>query len=138
MGTFQYLDHSADLMIHLEAATPSDLFSTAGRALMEWMGPTPPALPEFEESVAVEAEGYEELLVRWLQELLYLFHQKHAYLLHVSRIKITENKIEAGIQCRRWDESCASDYQEVKAITYHKLRVHQSGEVWQAKIILDI
>lgn len=138
MGTFAYLDHSADVMIHLEASSLSDLFSTAGRALMEWMGPAPPESHEFEENITVEAEGYEELLVRWLQELLYFFHQKHAYLSQVLAIRITQSRIEAAIQCRAWDESCAQAFQEVKAITYHKLRVDQCGEVWHANVILDI
>jgi len=125
-------------MIHLEASSLSDLFSTAGRALMEWMGPAPPELPEFREEITVEAEGYEELLVRWLQELLYLFHQKHAYLLQVSTIEVAQSRVEAVIHCRAWDESCAPAFQEVKAITYHKLHVDHYGGVWQANIILDI
>ena len=138
MGTFAYLDHAADVMIHLEASSLPDLFSTAGRALMEWMGPAPQASREFEEDIETEAEGYEELLVRWLQELLYIFHQKHAYLSEVLAIEITQSRITATIRCRAWDESCDGDFQEVKAITYHKLRVDRCGELWQADVILDI
>lgn len=138
MGTFAYLDHAADVMIRLEASSLPDLFSTAGLALMEWMGPAPPESREIEENIALEAEGYEELLVRWLQELLYIFHQKHAYLSEVLATEITQSRIEATVRCRAWDESCVRDFQEVKAITYHKLRVERRGEVWQADVILDI
>ncbi len=138
MGTFEYFDHVADVGIRIEAASLPDLFCTAGRALMEWMGPAPLVSPELKEDVLLEAEGFEELLVRWLQELLFLFHHEHAYFEDVLRMEITDRRIDASVTSRRWDARAARGFQEVKAVTYHQVRVTRLDTGWQASVILDI
>lgn len=137
-GTYEFFDHMADVGIQIQAGSLEELFRTAGRALMEWMGPPPEVGPHIEVEVHVEAEDSEELLVRWLQELLFLFHQRHAYLMEVPSISLQGWTMDATLVSRQWDESIAGRFQEVKAITYHMLNVSCEGSLWCACVILDI
>jgi SHS2 domain-containing protein len=136
VGTFEYFDHAADVGIEVEASSLPDLFVTAARGLMEWMGPAPDSPPTRTESVAVQAENLDELRVRWLQELLYLFHRCRCYWLCVSVVEVTDRTVSATISGSPWKE--ASGYQEVKAVTYHQVQVLKRSDIWHARVILDI
>jgi SHS2 domain-containing protein len=78
VGTFEYFDHAADVGIRTRGSSLADLFLTGAQALMAWIGPVPAGDAALRETVTVDAEGLEELYVRWLQEMLYLFHQRRS------------------------------------------------------------
>ena len=137
-GTYEFFDHAADVGLSIRASTLPGLFIAASRALMEWMGPEPASVHASRWDVVVEAESLEDLLVRWLQELLFHFHQRHAYFTGVDRLEITPQRLEATFVARIWDESRHHEYQEVKAVTYHKLRVSREAGGWSATVILDV
>jgi SHS2 domain-containing protein len=139
MGKYEFFDHMADVGIVVEGDTLQDLFATAAAGLMAWIGP-PPEGPLLEDKLSVEAEEKEELLVRWLQEILCRFFLRHAYLTGVREIVVDleEGRVDASVVSKAWDESRSRDYQEVKAVTYHQLRIEQQGAAWRAGIILDI
>lgn len=129
----------ADVGIRVQADSPQDLFLTAALALMAWIGP-PPAGQIVEDRISIEAEDREELLVRWLQEILCLFHLQHAYFTGAREISVDleHGKVEGSIFIKAWDEEKCSCYQEVKAITYHQLRIEKQDSVWLAAVILDV
>lgn len=137
-GCYEFFDHAADVGIRCCADSIGDLFQLAARALMEWMGPPPDGRETVGLTVFLEAEDREDLLVRWLQELMYLFHQRHLYFIAAGSLCISESKLEGEVLFRLWDESSYREYQEVKAITYHQLRVYQERDSWHASVILDI
>jgi SHS2 domain-containing protein len=137
-GTFEYFDHAADLGIRARAATLEGLFVTAGAALLNWIGSPPESAPEREETARLEADDLPELLVRWLQELLYLFQHRRAYCVGVNRMQLGATSLVAQVRCRLWEEENGRGYQEVKAVTYHRLEVTRRGSEWFASVIVDI
>ena len=139
MGSYEFFDHAADVGIRIRAGSPEDLFLTAGQALMAWIGPKPSG-PPIEHSVSVAAEDLEDLLVRWLQEVLCDFQLRHAYFTGAREIAVDVvlSKLDALALGSVWDEEHCREFQEVKAITYHKLKVERQGSVWAANVILDV
>ncbi|MFH1573163.1 MAG: archease [Acidobacteriota bacterium] len=137
-GRFEYFDHAADVGIRVAASSVPELFVTAGRALMEWMGPAPLEGELSEHDLSLQADDLEDLLVRWLQELLYLFTQRHAYFIEAREITVDRAGLQARLRCRHWDETDYENFQEVKAITYHKLRITREESGWSAHVIVDV
>jgi SHS2 domain-containing protein len=138
-GKFQFFDHAADVGIEVTSPSLSGLFTTAARALLAWMGPEPAGHEVLETSVELAAEDLEELMVRWLQEVLYLFYHQHAYATDAVGCDIVDNnRLSATVRYKPWEESRYQDYQEVKAATYHQLQVLHQPEGWSARIILDL
>jgi protein archease len=137
-GTYEFFDHAADVGIRCRAASVGELFVTAARAMMEWVGPPPDGQDTVSLQVSLEAEDREEMLVRWLQELLYLFHQRHLYFISAGAFHVADTVLQGEVLARPWEQSSCRDYQEIKAITYHQLRVYREGGLWHASVILDI
>jgi SHS2 domain-containing protein len=137
-GAYVYFDHAADVGIRCRAPSVEGLFQAAGRALMEWMGPAPGGDGATTLEAKVEGQDREDLLVRWLQELLYLFQTKHLYFVAVESVFISDRTLQGKFLFKRWNESSYGEFQEVKAVTYHQLRVFAEGGSWHASVILDI
>ncbi len=137
-GSYSFFDHAADVGIRLRAGSLDELFATAGCALMEWIGPPPPNPERTEQLIVVTAEDRSELLVRWLQELLYRFHDAHGYFLGVKSIEFGPSDLTARAVISHWDEDWGRNFQEVKAVTYHRLQLGEQEGEWTASVILDI
>lgn len=137
-GVYEYFDHAADVGIRCQAPSVEELFQAAGRALMEWIGPAPGGEDTASQPLNIEGEDREDLLVRWLQELLYLFQERHLYFVAAESVHISDRMLRGEILFKRWDEASSGEFQEVKAVTYHQLRVYAQGGSWHASVILDI
>ena len=138
MGSYEYFDHAADVGIRVRGSSLPDLFLTGAQALMSWIGPAPACDESMKESISLRADGLDELFVRWLQEVLYLFHQRRAYLTGAESIEVGDGRLCATITASAWSDACASEFQEIKAVTYHHLELCREGAGWRASVILDL
>ncbi len=86
----------------------------------------------------VQAEDIEDLLVRWLQELIYQFQCRHTYITEVSNVRVVGHDLKVTLDGIIWDENARQEYREVKAVTYHQLRVRRDRDFWEARVILDV
>ncbi len=138
MGSFEFVDHAADVGICIRGKSLPDLFLAGAQALMEWIGPAPADSGLLREEARVEAESLEELLVRWLQEVLFIFQNRHAYLVGVESMRIRGCRLQAILTARAWGDAQREQYQEIKAVTYHQLELRREGRGWRANVILDL
>jgi SHS2 domain-containing protein len=135
---YETFEHTADLGLRIRAPDLDTLFAEAGRALfatiVEDLG-TVVALRELE--LHLEEDDRELLLFDWLRTLLYHFDAEHLLL---SRFEVRVH--EAGLEGRAWGEPLDRTRHElgheVKAITYHGLRVQPEDGGWVAEVIVDI
>jgi SHS2 domain-containing protein len=140
MGIFRFFDHVADVGMEVTADSAADLFVTAGKGLMEWIGMPPSTTAACESLVDVSAEDLDSLLVGWLQELLYRFYCLHLYLIDATAFELNADlpKVKAILREKVWEESLSPNYREVKAVTYHNLKIEQVDGRWHVSVILDI
>lgn len=137
-GMYEFFDHTADLGLRVRATNLNDLFADAAKALFA-------AIVDGLESVRHEREAEieivgtdrEYLLFDWLRELLYRFEVDHLLL---SKFQVEVG--DAGLKAKAWGEPIDPERHvlshEVKAITYHGLKVERVGEEWIAEVIVDI
>jgi len=131
-------EHTADLGLRVRAADLETLFIEAARALFAAVVEDPAAvrpLQEIEVRLATDDRDY--LLFDWLKSLLYHLDVEHL-LFSRFEVKIDGN----GLTGAAWGEPLDRDRHEleheVKAITYHGLRVEQTPDGWLAEVIVDI
>jgi SHS2 domain-containing protein len=137
---FAVFDHTADVGIRVTAASVEELFAEAGRAVTSLIVENPDAI-ELRERVAIEiaAEDVEALFVDWLRELIFRFETEHLLLRELS-ITIAEDQRRLRAECRgeRADWTRHLPDNELKAVTYHELRVARTASGWEAQVIFDI
>jgi SHS2 domain-containing protein len=136
----EVFDHTADIGVRVTAASLEQLFAEAGRAIASLVIENPGAV-ELRQAVTIEleAEDLEGLFVDWLSELIYRFEAEHLLLREFS-VHVGDSSRRLRAECRGEpvDWSRHRPAHELKAATYHQLRVAQTTTGWEANVILDI
>jgi len=144
MGTFSIFDHTADVGLQVRADSLEDLLATAARATFDQMLEDWPDRVDAQEEVrAVPQRGLEgdlgELLVVWLQELLYRFETERLVPLRYEFLSAGPREVRADVGFGRFEAGRHRTRLEVKAVTYHELQVHREADgTWSARFILDV
>lgn len=141
MKKFEIIEHTADLGIRVYGRTLEELFNNAAIGLFGFMTEHRPKR-KIEEKIILEAEDYEELLVTWLNELISMFFTykflPSRYGIKITRDEPQEKVLEGTLLGEEFDPYSNKISQEIKAATYHNLKVEKIGKKWQAEIIFDV
>ena len=139
---FTYMDHTGDVGIELEADSLEQLYTEASLAFIDIV--TDPNLLQSRESVEVcaQAETATDLLLHWLEELVFLFDTR-GFLAKPKKLTISktsggELRLDANLEGEEIDLSRHPIRVQVKAVTYHQLEVRRDAERWLGRVIFDI
>lgn len=134
----ELFEHTADLGLRATAPDLNSLFTEMAKCLMSAMLEDPAAVQPVQE-VRIELAGNDRefLLFDWLKELLLRFETDR--LLFASfDVKVTDARLTATVRGEEYDPSRHVLAHEVKAITYHELKVVKHDGGWLAEVIVDI
>lgn len=135
---YETFEHTADLGLRIRAADLDTLFAEAGRALFATLVEdldTVAAVQRLEVQLAGDDKDY--LLFDWLRTLLYRFDAEHV-LLSRFEAHVRDDGLTGAAWGEPLDRSRHELAHEVKAITYHGLRVERTADGWLAEVIVDI
>lgn len=139
MKAYEFFEHTADIGVHVYGATLPELFVNAARAMYAAMGTLEKAGDQKRKTVDLEAESLEDLLHDWLAELLFEVETHHILYDRFEIRQLTAQKLEAELSGGTIDFSRSQTREEIKAVTYHQLRVEQLPDnSWQACVIFDV
>ncbi|MBW1782589.1 MAG: archease [Deltaproteobacteria bacterium] len=133
-----FLDHTADLGITVTGTSLEDLFKNAAQSMMQIMvkqqrvGKTSPF------RLSVSGEDLPDLMVCWLGEILYLFEGERKVVISVDIDSITKSHIDAMLRITPFNPKEHEILTEIKAVTYHQIKVAREKGRWQARVIFDI
>lgn len=135
---YRLFDHTADVGIHVEARTLPELFADAGRALVSLLVDDPGAFRELESrSIELHSVRPDDLLFDYLGELLYGF-SKDGFVPAQQDIETERGRLRARLRGERFDPDRHRGGSEVKAITYHGLKLEPTAGGYVAEVIVDI
>lgn len=135
---FEAFDHTADVGLRIRAESLDGLFADAGRALFSLIVANPAAVRSVEQRDIQLAGGrHDELLFDWLNELLYL-QSAQGLLLGEFQVHVDDIGLQGRVAGEPLDSQRHELDHEVKAITYHDLKVEQTADGWLAEVIVDI
>ncbi|MBN1421779.1 MAG: archease [Planctomycetes bacterium] len=137
-GGFRAIDHTADAGIEAFGPSPEALFEQFFRGLISLLTDPRAIRPREERAVEVEGVDREDLLVRWLGEILYLVLVEN-WLPATARVEdLGEDRIRSALRGEPFDAARHAIKLEVKAATHHGLRIVEDGGVWSARVIFDL
>jgi SHS2 domain-containing protein len=141
-GKFEFLEHTADILIAAHGQSLEEAFENAALAMFEVMTDTTKVNPAEEDTVEVDAEDEYALLYSWLEALLIKFEVK-GMLYSKFKISNLEDKPEGlKLKANVWGEKFNPEKHPqkvaVKAVTYHRMEIIKDIEKVTLEFILDI
>lgn len=135
---FELFEHTADLGLRVRARDLDTLFVEAARALFSAVVEDLSTVEQREHyDIQLTGDDRPYLLFDWLNELLFQFDTSHRLFGHFE-IHIEGDRLSGSAWGEPLDPSRHALAHEVKAITYHGLRVEPDGDGWLAEVIVDI
>ena len=137
-GMHELFEHTADLGLRATAPGLDALFAEMATCLFSAIVENPDAVrPAVEQRVEVAGADRDFLLFDWLKELLYRFDTEQ-WLLARSEVSVRGDGLSARVWGEPFDPARHVLSHEVKAITYHELKVEPVASEWLAEVIVDI
>jgi len=135
---YETFDHTADLGLRVRAADLDTLFAEAAQALFSVIVEDPATVePRQQVEVRLRGSDREFLLFDWLKELLYHFDSGHLLFSRFA-VRVTDDELVGTAWGEPLDRDRHTLDHEVKAITYHALRVEKTADGWLVEVIVDI
>lgn len=139
---FEFVEGATgDLAFVATGPTVEQAFVAAGEAFLAATVEEPQSVERtVRRSVALQEPDVELLLLRFLNELVYL-RDAEELLLHPERVEIIGGgpvQLQAELRGERVDRARHALASEVKAATAHGLRVAKCGDGWTASGTLDV
>jgi protein archease len=135
---FRILEHPSDLGIEAWGPDLAEMLRQSALALTSVI--VDPASVDAVEQRALNIQGSdtENLLVRWLSEILYLYDGEDFLLADVGIQNAEGPSINAILIGERVNTAKHRFRTDVKAVTYHQLKVVAVAGNWFATVFLDI
>ena len=141
-GKFEFLEHTADILIAAHGQNMEEAYENAALAMFEVMTDTAKIDPTEEDTAEVEAEDEYALLYSWLEALLVKFEVK-GMLYSKFKISSLEDKpeglkLKANIWGEKFNPAKHPQKVAVKAVTYHRMEIIKEIDKVTLEFILDI
>jgi SHS2 domain-containing protein len=132
------LSHTGDLGMLVYGHDVPELFARAAWAMFDLMSDATLIQPRLTRTIGVEGSDLEDLLVRWLSELLYLYDTQRFLYCAAAFTTIEPTRLAATVQGEPFDATRHPIDTEIKAVTYHQIAIKQANSGWQAQVIFDL
>ena len=133
-----YLDHTADEGIEARAPDLKTLFERCAWGMFSILTEVASVRPAVPEDVAVEAPDREALLVQWLAELNFRHQTRHVVFGRFEVEEVADQRLAARVWGEPIDRQRHAVHTEIKAVTFHLLRIAQDPQGWTARVLFDV
>ncbi len=140
--TFKVLNHTADIAIVAYGKSIEDLFESACLGWKFISLEIKDENFELSKKFLFSSLSNEELLIELLNELNFQLHTKKFVFLKINKLTLT--KVNSLIQLdvevigQKYNPTIHTIKEEIKAVTFHQVKIEDLNGLFQTKIIFDI
>jgi SHS2 domain-containing protein len=138
MKRYETFDHTADIGIRVFGHTVEEVFTNAAYALFDQLTDLRKVGNRATQEISVEGVDREDLLIRWLGELLFLCQGRGYLFKEFSILSLDSNSLKATARGEIFDPSRHRIKTEIKAVTYHQIELKRADEGWEGKVVFDV
>ena len=135
---FRLLEHTADIGIEAWGVSREQVFIQAAKGLKQLLLGNSPVNHSQRYVVALDAEDSAELLVSWLNEIIYALEIRDLAPAAFRITALDQERLQAEIYGEQLDITRHEIERQVKAATYHQLLMEEAATGWHARIYLDL
>lgn len=138
MLKYKSLEHTADIGFFIYGKDLRQLFRHAAEVFGNIVSDLKSVTPGVSQEIHIRAADREELLVRFLSELLFLFDSQKLLFSSFRFEKLNDKELICEAKGEVFDATRHPFKTELKAVTYHQLKVEERPEGLRAKVIFDV
>jgi SHS2 domain-containing protein len=135
---YEIIPHTADIGIKVHATNLPELFQNTAYGMFDIIADLDGLAKSVEQPVEVEAANREELIAAWLGELLYNFYTKQIIFFDFRIDELSDTHLKAKAFGRHIGENRNRLKTEIKAVTYHELKIEEDRGTFTATVIFDV
>ena len=135
---FETLEHTADVGILGRGVTMAEAFENVAYGMFSIMADLSRYEPNVSRSVAAVGGDDVTMLERFLSALLVLFDADRILPLDIEITEISFGKLVAWVSGRKIGDDIEWLGSQVKAVTYHQMKVESTQGEWRAQAIFDV
>jgi len=135
---FRLLAHTADIGLEANAPNCKELFVATAEGLKVLLFGDSGAGALIHREVRLKAGDLAELLVAWLNEILFLCESERLVPATFEIVAMTSRELVAIISGERFDPARHIVERTAKAVTYHRLVVEERPGRWYARVYIDL
>jgi protein archease len=138
MKKYEFIDHTADVGIKAYGKTISECFENAAIGMFDIITDSSVIGEKGEYIIKLKSDDIEQLLVDWLSELLFIHSSRNIVFNAFNvTIDVEKNQLSSTIYGENFDTSIHKSGVEIKAVTYHMLKV-QMSKPYFVQVLFDI
>ena len=137
---YELFDHTADMGVRAKGDDIPTVFKNTALGMYEiiFLNGIPKVASKGEYKIKLNCSDLEQLLVDWLDELLFIYStEKIVFSGFEINIDPENFSLDAKITGERVADSELLATREIKAVTYHMLEI-KKNEQWNTRVIFDI
>jgi len=138
MKPFEIVNHTADISIKAYGKSLKELFENAALGMFNILADLEGIRISTELEIKVEAPDREELLIEWLDELLFNFYTKYIIFCKFDITELTDRDLTAKVKGRFIGENKNRLKTEIKAATRHDLHIVKTKDIYEVGIVFDV
>lgn len=138
MKPFEIINHTADISIKAYGKSLKELFENVALGMFNILADLEGITTSTELEIKAEAPDREELLIEWLDELLYNFYTKQIIFCEFNITGLTDNGLTAKVKGRFVGENKNRLKTEIKAATRHDLHIIKKDGNYEVQIVFDV
>ncbi|MGD0036555.1 MAG: archease [Bacteroidota bacterium] len=135
---YEILEHPSDLGIEAHGNTREEMYSNAALGLIFVIAGTSKIESLVERTMTIPAIDRENLLVRWLTEVLFLYDAEKFLTAAIEFEVLNDTLLKAKILGEPFNARKHKLRLDIKAITYHQLKIEEHSGIWTARVFVDI
>jgi len=138
MKRYEQFPHTADIGVRVFGKSLKELFENAAFSMFDILADLEGLKTPITRDIVLTAPNPEELLVAWLDELLYNFYTKSIIFSRFEIEEISETSLKAKVLGRPVGENRNRLKTEIKAVTYSDLKIKKTPDGFSVEIVFDV
>lgn len=137
MARYELFSHPSEQGIRGYGETLEESFQEIAKALQSVMTDIERIEAKEEKEIALESSEKEHLLVKWLNELLYIFDVERK-IFKEFEVSIEGNKLKAKVKGEKFNPDKHEPRTQIKAVTYNELKIEKRNKEWLTQCVVDV
>lgn len=141
MEKYRILPHIADGKFQALGATLEEAFANAALATAALMWDWWKIKKKTSFSFAVQGHDLEQLLYKFLEEVLFSLGTENFLVASVENLNIEEAESGFRLHAVFWGDDALNHYEifgDVKGITYNEMKIEKCEEYWSVQVVVDM